>query len=98
MRKVQGTLAISYQPKDPEVRLAGHLSPYVFDKGLEHDEAVPAGTFVTLTLIVMPGPNPGNSAKTHFDVERVAGLCVDPSAVVRKPMATRPLSTEQIDR
>ena len=68
MRHVEGTLAFGYCPNDSYVILVGHREPYVFDKGLELDLALDAGSEVTLVLISVPGPNPANSARTHFDV------------------------------
>lgn len=80
MRKVQGTLVFSYYPGQPHIRLEGHADVYRFDKGLEFDRSIESGALVTLTLITVPGPNPANSAKAQFDVERIAALHVDQPA------------------
>lgn len=77
MRKVQGTLAFSYSPNQPHILLEGHADVYRFDDGLEFERPIESGTLVTLTLITVPGPNPANSAKAQFDVERIAAVHVD---------------------
>ncbi len=81
MRKVQGTLVVSYYPHQPHILLVGHADVYRFDDGLEFDRPIESGTVVTLTLITVPGPNPANSAKTQFDVERIAAVHVDQTAM-----------------
>lgn len=84
MRKVQGTLVFSYYPGQPHILLDGHADVYRFDDGLEFDGSIESGTLVTLTLITVPGPNPANSAKALFDVERVAAIHVDQPAMSGK--------------
>lgn len=79
MRKVQGTLAFAYSPNDCRVLLEGSRETYLFDKGLEFDGAIEKGAFVTLTLISIPGPNPAQSSKALFDVERIAAIHADRS-------------------
>lgn len=81
MRKVQGTLAVGYHRNDPHIFLDGHAGMYQFDTGLEFDGAIEAGTLITLILITVPGPNPANSYKAQFDVERVAAVHVDQPAL-----------------
>lgn len=77
MRKVQGTLVFGYYPNQPHIHLDGHADVYLFDEGLELDRSIESGAMVTLTLITVPGPNPANSAKAQFDVERIAAIQVD---------------------
>ena len=77
MRKVQGTLVFRYYPNQPHILLEGHADAYRFDAGLEFDRAIESGSLVTLTLITVPGPNPANSAKAQFDVQRIAAVHVD---------------------
>ena len=81
MRKVQGRLAAHYCPNGPHILLDGHAGVYRFDTGLEFDGAIELGALVTLTLITVPGPNPANSYKAQFDVERIAAVHVDQSAM-----------------
>lgn len=80
MRKVQGTLVFSYYPNQPYILLEGHADAYCFDDGLEFDQSIESGALVTLTMITVPGPNPANSAKAQFDVERIAAVHVDQPA------------------
>lgn len=81
MRKVQGILAFKYFPNDSHVFLEDHPDAYRFDSGLEFDGAIEPGALVTLTLITVPGPNPANSSKTQFDVERIAAIHVRQPAI-----------------
>lgn len=81
MRKVQGTLAADYCRNDPHIVLDGHAGVYRFDTGLEFDSAIEVGALVTLTLITVPGPNPANTYKAQFDVERIAAVHVDQPAM-----------------
>lgn len=76
MRKVQGTLSLEYSANDHRVFLDGHDSPYIFEHGLEFDGNIERGAPVTLALITVPGPNPSQSAKALFDVERIAAIHV----------------------
>lgn len=86
MRKVQGTLAFAYTPNDRRVLLDGSHETYLFDKGLEFDGVIEAGSFVTLTLISVPGPNPARSSKAFFEVERIAAIHVSrPAGGVAAP-------------
>lgn len=81
MRKVQGKLVFGYYPNQPHIFLEGHSDVYRFDDGLQFDQSIESGSLVTLTLITVPGPNPANSAKAQFDVERIAAVHVDQPAM-----------------
>lgn len=86
MRKVQGRLAFAYTPDDRRVLLDGCPETYIFDKGLEFEGVIEAGSFVRLTLISVPGPNPAQSSKALFDVERIAAIHVSrPAGSVAVP-------------
>ncbi len=74
MRNIEGTLAFEYSANDSHVVLEGDNGVYIFDKGLQFEESIQPGTFVSLTLITVPGPNPANTAKAMFDVERIAAI------------------------
>ncbi len=76
MRKVQGTLVFDYSPNQSHLHLEGHADVYRFDHGLEFERSIQSGALLTLTLISVPGPNPANSAKAQFDVERIAEIHV----------------------
>lgn len=80
MRHIRGRLTFEYTTGSSCVFLAGHEKPFVFDKGLELGISIPSGSEVILTLINLPGPNPANSSKTSYDVERIVAtrLCVRP--------------------
>lgn len=81
MRKVQGTLVFSYYPDQQHILLEDHADVYRFDDGLEFERSIESGALVTLTLITIPGPNPANSSKAQFDVERIAAVHVDRPAM-----------------
>ena len=80
MRKVQGMLAVNYCRNDSHIVLDGHSGVYRFDSGFELDGTIEMGALVSLTLITVPGPNPANSYKAQFDVERIAAVHVDQPA------------------
>jgi hypothetical protein len=94
MRKVQGTLVFSYHPNQPHILLDGHVDVYRFDAGLEFERPIESGALVTLTLITVPGPNPANSAKAQFDVERIAAVHVDRPA--RSSLLSLPVTLKMV--
>lgn len=89
MRKVQGTLVSGYHPDQSHIHLDGHADIYRFDAGLEFERPIESGALVTLTLITVPGPNPANSAKAQFDVERIAAVHIDRPAANVLPLPVK---------
>ncbi|MBL8263004.1 MAG: hypothetical protein JNM58_11285 [Xanthomonadaceae bacterium] len=70
MRIVSGELASALQPGDLAISLLGHDRPYTLDlayRGIGSQ----MGQSITMTLINLPGMNPGLHPLLGFDVERV---------------------------
>lgn len=96
MRIVSGILASALQTGDLDVWLLDHDRPYTLDsayRGVGSQKGQP----ITMTLIKLPGPNPGQHPLLEFDVERVALISMqisdEPSLATttgRDNNATRP--------
>jgi hypothetical protein len=80
MRVVSGVLASALQPGDRIVSLLGHDQPFALETDYAGCES-PASLPICITLITLPGANPGLHPLLEFDVERVVRIstqAVDP--------------------
>lgn len=70
MRIVSGKLASALQPGDLDISLQGHERPYALEQAYRGIGSL-KGQSITMTLITLPGLNPGRHPLLEFDVERV---------------------------
>jgi hypothetical protein len=90
MRVVSGVLACALQPGDRIVSLQGHDRPYTLETAYA-GRASPMGVPVSITLIMLPGPNPGLHPLLEFHLEWVVSISLqvaDPLPMNRAHDAT----------